>query len=258
MVMMRAAPPSTYILAPQSGTPSSGTPPVLPIPLPTSSPPLLLPSTDCKADVPEVTPTGGFRADYGFVGTLDVEIRRDPDREIVSLRRSYARTARLIESEAKASCEAWVQSMDVSDTARSEELALLYERMFPEESDKIEKYVIGLPDMIHGSVMASKPKTMQDAVEFATELMDKKIHTFVECQIENKRKQDDNQQRQKRGRTLARPTLLGLVIKRSIVDLCQNVPCETTIIMVHVYQSATSATMLATWTVIAGVLAIPT
>nr|GEX00962.1 hypothetical protein [Tanacetum cinerariifolium]GEY76521.1 hypothetical protein [Tanacetum cinerariifolium] len=43
------------------------------------------------------------------------------------------------------------------------ELALLCGRMFPEESDKIEKYVGGLPDMIHGSVMASKPKTMHDA-----------------------------------------------------------------------------------------------
>ncbi|GJR64012.1 hypothetical protein Tco_0010077 [Tanacetum coccineum] len=40
-----------------------------------------------------------------------------------------------------------------------------------EESDKVEKYVGGLPDMIHGSVMATKPKTMQDAIEFATELM---------------------------------------------------------------------------------------
>ncbi|GKE17043.1 hypothetical protein Tco_1424620, partial [Tanacetum coccineum] len=39
-----------------------------------------------------------------------------------------------------------------------------------EESDKIEKYVSGLPDMIHRSVVASKPKTMQDAVEIATEL----------------------------------------------------------------------------------------
>ncbi|GKC62206.1 putative reverse transcriptase domain-containing protein [Tanacetum coccineum] len=56
--------------------------------------------------------------------------------------------------------------------------------MFPEESDKIEKYVGGLPDMIHRSVMASKPKTMQDAIEIATELMVKKIHTFVERQTE--------------------------------------------------------------------------
>ncbi|GJZ36566.1 reverse transcriptase domain-containing protein [Tanacetum coccineum] len=35
-------------------------------------------------------------------------------------------------------------------------------------------------DMIHGRVMASKPKTMQDAIEIATELMGKKISTLVE------------------------------------------------------------------------------
>ncbi|GJV26777.1 putative reverse transcriptase domain-containing protein [Tanacetum coccineum] len=57
---------------------------------------------------------------------------------------------------------------------RFQELALLCVRMFPEESDKIERYVGGLPDMIHGNIVASKPKTMQEAVEMATELMDKK------------------------------------------------------------------------------------
>ncbi|GJU00878.1 reverse transcriptase domain-containing protein [Tanacetum coccineum] len=55
-----------------------------------------------------------------------------------------------------------------------QELALLCVRMFLEESDKIKRYVSGLPDMIHGSIVASKPKTMQEAVEMATELMDKK------------------------------------------------------------------------------------
>ncbi|GJQ88972.1 putative reverse transcriptase domain-containing protein [Tanacetum coccineum] len=112
MAIMRVVVPSTYILAPRSGilpseTPPSGTSPLLPIPLPTPSPPLLLPSTVCRAGVSEVTlpprkrlcialglrfevsesssaltarPTGGFRADYGFVGTLDDEIRRDPER----------------------------------------------------------------------------------------------------------------------------------------------------------------------------------
>nr|GFD34949.1 hypothetical protein [Tanacetum cinerariifolium] len=99
--------PSTYILAPRSETPPSGTPPLLPIPLPTSSPPLLLTSMSHRADILEVTlppqkrlcialglrfevgessfaptdrPTRGFRADYGFVATLDDEIRRDPER----------------------------------------------------------------------------------------------------------------------------------------------------------------------------------
>ncbi|GJX98258.1 hypothetical protein Tco_0355277 [Tanacetum coccineum] len=73
----------------------------------------------------------------------------------------------------------------------SMELALLCRRMYPEESDKIEKYVGGLPDMIHGSVVTSKPTIMQDAVEIATELMDKKIYTFVERQAESKRKFED-------------------------------------------------------------------
>ncbi|GJS25319.1 hypothetical protein Tco_0453951 [Tanacetum coccineum] len=112
MVLMRAVAPSTYINTPRSRTPSSGTPPpgtqplgtppILPIPLPTSLLPLPLPSTDRRADVPEAvlppqkrlciapgprfevgefsfaatSPTGGFRADYGFVGTLDAEIRQ--------------------------------------------------------------------------------------------------------------------------------------------------------------------------------------
>nr|GEV58385.1 reverse transcriptase domain-containing protein [Tanacetum cinerariifolium] len=38
-----------------------------------------------------------------------------------------------------------------------QELELMYDRMFLKESDEIEKYVSGLPDMIHGCVMASKP-----------------------------------------------------------------------------------------------------
>ncbi|GJX79534.1 reverse transcriptase domain-containing protein [Tanacetum coccineum] len=63
-----------------------------------------------------------------------------------------------------------------------QELALMCRRMFPEESDEVEKYVGVLPDMIYGSVMASKPKTMQDAIEFETELMDQKNpHMHVHC-----------------------------------------------------------------------------
>nr|GEX25438.1 putative reverse transcriptase domain-containing protein [Tanacetum cinerariifolium] len=195
-------------------TPPSGTPPLLPIPLPTLSPPLLLPPTDYRANVPDVMlpprkglciaigpmfevrkcssapsarPTGGFRADYGFIGTLDAEIRHDlnikigyriidvwedPDEvaeeipatdvavlsqrmtdfvttvrqdtneiygrlddahddrllmsgQLNSLhrdRRSHSRTSRLMESEARASREAWVQTMNASDTTRFEKM----------------------------------------------------------------------------------------------------------------------------------------
>nr|GFB76845.1 reverse transcriptase domain-containing protein [Tanacetum cinerariifolium] len=86
-----------------------------------------------------------------------------------------------------------------SYTQRYQELALLCGRMFFEESDKIEKYIGGLPDMIHGSVVASKPKTMQEAVEIATKLMDKKIRTFAEPskkKFENTLRNTQNQQQQ--------------------------------------------------------------
>nr|GEX58760.1 reverse transcriptase domain-containing protein [Tanacetum cinerariifolium] len=46
-------------------------------------------------------------------------------------------------------------------------------------------------DMIHGRVMASKPKTMQDAIEITTKLMNKKISTLVEFQTENKKRLDN-------------------------------------------------------------------
>ncbi|GKA87842.1 hypothetical protein Tco_0809606 [Tanacetum coccineum] len=114
----------------------------------------------------------------------------------------------------KLEIEIWdlkVKGTDLTSyTQRFQELALLCVRMFPEESAKIEKYVSGLPDMIYRSVVASKPKTMQDAVEIATELMDKKIRTLSERQRESKRKFEDtsknpqNQQQQNKRQNTGR------------------------------------------------------
>ncbi|GJT77241.1 putative reverse transcriptase domain-containing protein [Tanacetum coccineum] len=551
MAMMRVAAPSTCILASRSEIPPSGTPPHLHIPLPTSSPPFLFPSTDCRADVPAVTlppckrlciaigprfeaeecssaptarPTRGLRADYGFVDTLDAEIRRDPKREIVATdmaelsqrmtgfvttvrrdtneiyerlddaqddrllmsdqlnslrrdRRSHARTARLMETKDILSREAWVQSMDANDTTRYEvralrttvlahqtkigdfrvadrrrqtqltealtllrtlqtqmaalqsqqtpardprhldvpkekmepkrttrstpatttttttpmtdaqlkelidqgvadalaardangsrngednhdsgtgvrrqapparectypdfmkckplyfkgtegvieltqwfermetnshvrtvghnvayvmtwtnlkkkmtdkycprgeikklevemwdlkvkgtdvvsynqrfqELALMCARMFPEELDKIEKYVDGLPDMIYRSVKASKPKTMQDAIEFATELMDKKISTFAERQANNNRKFDDtsknnqNQQQPPKRLNVAQAYTARSVRRNLMEDLNLCVRNATITMKGNVLPNATSATELAIW-----------
>nr|GEY39097.1 hypothetical protein [Tanacetum cinerariifolium] len=100
--------PPPFILSPtRSDAPSSGIPPPLPISTPTSSLPLQLPSASRREDKPEVTltprkrlgitlgpgyevgksssaaaarPAEGLRADYGFVATIDREIRRDPER----------------------------------------------------------------------------------------------------------------------------------------------------------------------------------
>ncbi|GJZ67602.1 putative reverse transcriptase domain-containing protein [Tanacetum coccineum] len=177
-------PPPIILSHTRPAAPSSGTPP------------LHLLSTDRREDRPEVTlpprkrlgialgpayevgesssaaaarPAGGLRADYGFVATMDREIRRDPERdvgygitdswdEIVKTlqggpvctntelgrhmtafetrvrqdtyeiytrdRRAHAHTARLIETEARMSREAWGLSMDASDLARAEVMSL--------------------------------------------------------------------------------------------------------------------------------------
>ncbi|GJX95090.1 putative reverse transcriptase domain-containing protein [Tanacetum coccineum] len=45
---------------------------------------------------------------------------------------------------------------------RFQELALLCVRMFPEESDKIERYVEGLPDMIYGNIVLQNQQQQQN------------------------------------------------------------------------------------------------
>ncbi|GKA80541.1 hypothetical protein Tco_0787233 [Tanacetum coccineum] len=159
----------------------------------TRTPPLHLLSTDHREDRLEVTlpprkrlgialgpayevgesssatatrPAGGLRADYGFVATIDREIKRAPFSTDTDLgrhmtafetrvrqdtdeiytrlddeqsgrqlsasrlnmlfrdRRAHVRTARLMETEARMSKEAWGRSMDVSDLARTEVMSL--------------------------------------------------------------------------------------------------------------------------------------
>nr|GEU71717.1 reverse transcriptase domain-containing protein [Tanacetum cinerariifolium] len=72
-----------------------------------------------------------------------------------------------------------------------QELALMCGRIDPKESDVIEKYVGGLPDMIQGNVMSTKPKTIKVAVEMANNLMDQKLHMLAERQTENKSGNDN-------------------------------------------------------------------
>ncbi|GJR68969.1 hypothetical protein Tco_0015034 [Tanacetum coccineum] len=177
--------PPPFILSPtRPNAPSLEIPPPLPILVPTSSPPLLLPSASRREDRLEVTlpprkrlgialgpgyevgesssaaaarPTGGLRADYGFVATMDREIRRDPEREgwiwdhrldtdevytrlddeqsqrqllagrlnmLFRDRRAHAYTRHQMETEARLSREAWRRSMDASDLARGKVMSL--------------------------------------------------------------------------------------------------------------------------------------
>nr|GFB69430.1 reverse transcriptase domain-containing protein [Tanacetum cinerariifolium] len=118
-------------------------------------------------------PTGGRGIDYGFVSTLDAE------GEIKKLE-----------------IKLWnlkVKENNVSAyTEHFQELTLICTKFVVDEAEKINKYVSGLPDNIYGSMKASKPKTLDETIELANDLMDQKLRTYAEMQSNNKRKVDES------------------------------------------------------------------
>nr|GEX50711.1 putative reverse transcriptase domain-containing protein [Tanacetum cinerariifolium] len=81
-------------------------------------------------------------------------------------------------------------------TQRFQELALMCTKFLADETEKVDKYINGLPDNIHRNVMSARPKTLDETIELANDLMDQKLRTYAERQNENKRKTDNNQQQQ--------------------------------------------------------------
>nr|GEW04124.1 putative reverse transcriptase domain-containing protein [Tanacetum cinerariifolium] len=76
-------------------------------------------------------------------------------------------------------------------TERFQELTLICTKFVTNETEKIDKYISGLPDKIYGSVKSSKPKTLDETIELANDFMDQKLRTYTERQTNNKRKADD-------------------------------------------------------------------
>nr|GEW54991.1 putative reverse transcriptase domain-containing protein [Tanacetum cinerariifolium] len=77
-------------------------------------------------------------------------------------------------------------------TERFQELTLICTKFVADETEKIDKYVSRLPDNIYGSVKDSKPKTLDETIELANDLMDQKLRTYTERQSNNKRKADES------------------------------------------------------------------
>nr|GFB89266.1 hypothetical protein [Tanacetum cinerariifolium] len=77
-------------------------------------------------------------------------------------------------------------------TERFQELTLICTKFVANETEKIEKYVSGLPDNIYMSVKASKPKTLDETIKLANDLIDQKLHTYAKRQSNNKRKADES------------------------------------------------------------------
>ncbi|GJS48260.1 putative reverse transcriptase domain-containing protein [Tanacetum coccineum] len=76
-------------------------------------------------------------------------------------------------------------------TERFQELTLICTKFVANETEKVDKYISGLPDNIYGNVKSSKPKTLDETIELANDLMDQKLRTYAERKTNNKRKADD-------------------------------------------------------------------
>nr|GFA42343.1 hypothetical protein [Tanacetum cinerariifolium] len=75
---------------------------------------------------------------------------------------------------------------------RFQELILLCTRMVPDEEDRVERFIGGLPDNIQGNVTAANPARLQDAIRIANQLMDKKLQGYAARSAENKRRMESN------------------------------------------------------------------
>nr|GEU65526.1 putative reverse transcriptase domain-containing protein [Tanacetum cinerariifolium] len=98
-------------------------------------------------------------------------------------------------------------------TQRFQELALMCTKFLVDETKKVDKYTSRLPNNIHGNFMSARPKTLDDTIELANDLMDQKLRTYVKRQNENKRKADDtsrnNQQQPQKKQNVARAYTAG-------------------------------------------------
>ncbi|GJR65297.1 putative reverse transcriptase domain-containing protein [Tanacetum coccineum] len=74
----------------------------------------------------------------------------------------------------------------------SEELTLICTKFVANKTEKVDKYISGLPDNIYRNVKSARPKTLDETIELANDLMDQKLHTYAERQSDNKRKADDS------------------------------------------------------------------
>ncbi|GJU98658.1 reverse transcriptase domain-containing protein, partial [Tanacetum coccineum] len=75
---------------------------------------------------------------------------------------------------------------------RFQELTVLCPNMVPNNEKLLEAFIGGLPRSIEGNVTASKPQTLEEAINIAQRLMDQVTkHTPMQVSSDNKRKFDD-------------------------------------------------------------------
>nr|GEZ87894.1 hypothetical protein [Tanacetum cinerariifolium] len=103
-------------------------------------------------------------------------------------------------------------------TNRFQKLALICTKFVSNETEKVDKYINGLPDNIYRNVKSSKPKTLEETIELANDLMDQKLRTYAERKSDSKRKANDisrNNQQPFKKQNVAKAYNLGSAKKKT-------------------------------------------
>ncbi|GJX45836.1 hypothetical protein Tco_0262512 [Tanacetum coccineum] len=75
----------------------------------------------------------------------------------------------------------WIELKRLLTNKRFQELAVLCPNMVPNAEKLMEVFINGLPRSIEGNVTASKPQTLEEAINIAQRLMDQIIkHDYVQ------------------------------------------------------------------------------
>ncbi|GKB05476.1 hypothetical protein Tco_0833671 [Tanacetum coccineum] len=61
-------------------------------------------------------------------------------------------------------------------TEHFQELTMICTKFVANETKKVDKHISGLPDNIYGNVKSARPKTLDETIELANDLMDQKLH----------------------------------------------------------------------------------
>ncbi|GKA89471.1 putative reverse transcriptase domain-containing protein [Tanacetum coccineum] len=127
------------------------------------------------------------------------------------------------------------------------ELTLICTKFCANETEKINKYIRGLPDNIYGNVKSSKPNTLDKTIELSNDLMDQKLRTYAK-KYDNKRKANDSsrnnhghQQQPFKKQNVAKVNNMGTGEKKPYEgETCPSAPSAIFTTMARAPKSATT------------------
>ncbi|GJT53712.1 hypothetical protein Tco_0988766 [Tanacetum coccineum] len=187
---LRIASTQTFIDAVTTGLPS----PPLP-PLPPLQPSLYIHLLYEIRESSTARPTKGRGIDYGFVSTVDAKERRQGIRDVgygirdtwvdpaeavpeiapMTMGEVNTRVTELVELYEHDTQDLYALLEDAQDSRRQ----YGWWRRRPMLLEKVDKYISRLPENIYGNVKSARPKTLDETIELANDLMDQKLRTYT-------------------------------------------------------------------------------